>query len=96
MAKVSVRNVKVVTTFSAPSWPERLPLCLGYESETIRLPQRRRHDPELHSKQKGEGHWHNGQVLQRGTHKSVMWREREKECWPLVQQKSAFYTSTAQ
>jgi hypothetical protein len=39
--------------------------------------KRHRRDPELHSEQKGEGHWHSGQVLQWGTHRSVMWRERE-------------------
>ena len=39
MAKVRVTNAEVMTTFSVPSRPERLPLCFGYESETSRLPQ---------------------------------------------------------
>jgi hypothetical protein len=40
--------------------------------------KRHRPGPEFHSEQKGEGHWHSGQVLHWGTHRSVMLMERER------------------
>ena len=84
---------KVVTTLSEPSWPERLPLCFGYESETSRLPQRHHRDPELHSEQWGEGHWDSGQVLQEKT--QINMRRGDKECYHLLNKMTAFYTSSA-
>jgi hypothetical protein len=48
--------------------------------------KRHRRDTELHSEQKGEGHWHSGQALQWEL-TSVMWKERGRECWSLVQRK---------
>jgi len=49
--------------------------------------KRHRRDPELHSEQKGEGHWHSGQMLQRGnTQISNVGGERKK-CWSLVRRK---------
>jgi hypothetical protein len=58
--------------------------------------KRHRRDPELHSEQKGEGHWHSEQVLQwRDTQISNVEGER-KNAGHLFNEKTAFYTSTAQ
>lgn len=83
---------KVVTTLSDLSWPERLPLCFGYESETSRPPQRRHRDPELHSEQWGEGHWNSGQVLRGKT--QVNMRRGDKKRYHLLNKTTAFYIST--
>ena len=87
IAKESVGESKIVITFSDPSWPERLPLCFGYESETIRLPHGVIAILSFIANRRGEGHWRNGQMLRGDTGQHV---EEGERMLSIAQQMTAF------
>lgn len=88
IAKASVGECKIVITFSDPSWPERLPLCFGYESETSRLPHGVIANLSFIANRRGEGHWRNGQMLRGKTQVSMWWGGQRM--LSLAQQMTAF------
>jgi len=90
MAKASVGECKIVIPFSDPSWPERLPLCFGYESETSRLPQRRHCDPEFHSEHVGRGTLAQQIDPARKDTGQHVEGEGDKECYRLLNKMIAF------